>query len=115
MAATGLPGQLRELDRQWRPRRSRSGCEHDCDRHADLRAKLPAPNRLSRNQLRELRMPVLVIVAGRSPMHNAVAVAAEARAALRDGQVEVYPGASHAINGEYPEQIAADLAAFLSR
>ena len=77
--------------------------------------KLPAPNRLSRNQLRELRMPVLVIVAGRSPMHNAVAVAAEARAALRDGQVEVYPGASHAINGEYPEQIAADLAAFLSR
>ncbi len=75
--------------------------------------RLPAPNRLSPNQLRALKMPVLVIVAGRSPMHNAAAVADGARAALRNGQVEVYAGASHAINGEYPEQIAADVAAFL--
>jgi pimeloyl-ACP methyl ester carboxylesterase len=29
--------------------------------------------------------------------------------------VKVYPEASHAINGEHPDRIAADIAAFLKR
>ncbi|TMR22123.1 hypothetical protein ETD85_49830 [Nonomuraea zeae] len=32
----------------------------------------------------------------------------------RSGTVKVYPGAAHAINGEPPGEIAADLAAFLA-
>jgi len=119
-----IPASVRWLPRAWRDSFTSwtaNGAPVEHDPVADMIAtgmetyalKLPAPNRLSRNQLRDLKMPVLVIVAGCSPMHNAAAVAEEARAALREGQVEVYPGASHAINGEYPEQIAADLTAFL--
>jgi hypothetical protein len=33
---------------------------------------------------------------------------------LQHGTVRVYPEASHAINGEYPDEIAADIDAFLA-
>jgi len=48
-------------------------------------------------------------------MHDAAAAAEVARRTLKHGTVKVYPGASHAINGERPAEIAADLAAFLDR
>lgn len=75
--------------------------------------KLPAPRRIVETQLRALDRPVLVILAGRSRMHDAQAAAEVARATLPRGQVELYPDASHAINGEHPAQIAADVATFL--
>jgi pimeloyl-ACP methyl ester carboxylesterase len=52
-------------------------------------------------------------MAGRSPMHDSAAAADLARRTLQHGTVRVYPGASHAINGEYPDGIAADIEAFL--
>ena len=45
-------------------------------------------------------------------MHDSRAAAAVGERALRAGQVTVYPDASHAINGEYPEQIAEDIEQF---
>ena len=36
------------------------------------------------------------------------------RAALPAGRVEVIPDASHALNGEYPDRIAALIAAFVA-
>lgn len=74
--------------------------------------KLPAPQRINQQQLIRLDRPVLVILAGQSPMHDSQAAAAVARRTLRSGKVIVYPEASHAINGEYPDQIAADIKAF---
>lgn len=74
---------------------------------------LPPPRRILENRLTGIGQPVLVILAGRSPMHDADGAADLARRALRHGTVLVYPDASHAINGEYPNQIAADLADFL--
>lgn len=75
--------------------------------------KLPAPERIAETALAGLDVPLLVIIAGRSRMHDPVAAAAVARRALPRGTVLVYPDASHAVNGEQPEQIAADLGAFL--
>ena len=60
-------------------------------------------------------MPTLVILAGRSPMHDAAAAAVEARRLLTSGTVRVYADASHAISGEHPAEIAADVAAHLVR
>jgi pimeloyl-ACP methyl ester carboxylesterase len=77
--------------------------------------RLPAPTRITLPQLAEVKVPTLVIVAGRSPMHDAQAVAETARNALRAGEVVVYPDASHAVNGEYPDRLAADVAAFRRR
>lgn len=62
----------------------------------------------------ELDVPVLAMIAGRSAMHDSAAAAETARRTLQRGHVEVYPDASHAPNGEYPDEIARDLELFLS-
>lgn len=74
---------------------------------------LPQPSLIEESKLAGLRMPVLAILAGRSVMHDIAVSRAVADRALANGTVKVYPDASHAINGEYPAEIAADLSAFL--
>jgi pimeloyl-ACP methyl ester carboxylesterase len=78
------------------------------------RMSLPTPERITEEQLRGLGLPVLTVLAGRSPLHDGAAAAEVARRALREGTVTIYPDASHAINGEYPDRLAADVADFLS-
>ncbi|MET0900221.1 MAG: alpha/beta fold hydrolase [Mycobacterium sp.] len=73
----------------------------------DFEMRLPAPTRFSDAQLSGLDIPVLALIAGRSVVLRADKAAARARRLLRRGQVELWPQASHAINGEYPEEIAA--------
>jgi len=79
------------------------------------RLKLPIPSVIDPQRIAALDVPTLVILAGASPMHDAAAAAEVARRTLKHGTVKVYPGTSHAINGERPAEIAADLAAFLDR
>jgi pimeloyl-ACP methyl ester carboxylesterase len=55
---------------------------------------------------------VLALIAGRSVMLDAATAASRARNLLPRAQVELWPEASHAINGEYPAEIAATAAAF---
>jgi pimeloyl-ACP methyl ester carboxylesterase len=77
--------------------------------------KIPSPQQITEQQLGNLALPVLAILAGRSRMHDSQAAAAVGQRALRAGQVTVYPDASHAINGEYPEQVATDIEQFRVR
>jgi pimeloyl-ACP methyl ester carboxylesterase len=77
--------------------------------------KLSMPVRPSHEQLEGMDVPVLVILAGNSGMHDSDAAAEVARDTLPDATVEVYEHASHAVNGEYPDRIAADLTQFLAR
>lgn len=78
-----------------------------------LRKAMPRP--IARGQLRSLSVPVLALIAGRSVMHDGPRAAAVARQLLRDGHVELWPEASHAINGEQPDRITAAAAAFWRR
>lgn len=66
----------------------------------------PALSRIPQERLAGLDIPVLAIFAGKSVMHDAKAAAYVAGQTLKGGTVELFPGASHAINGEYPEQLA---------
>jgi pimeloyl-ACP methyl ester carboxylesterase len=66
-------------------------------------------------QLRPLDIPVLALIAGRSVMLDAASAASRARKLLPRTQVELWPDASHAINGEYPTEIAATAAAFWNK
>jgi pimeloyl-ACP methyl ester carboxylesterase len=75
--------------------------------------KLSAPTRPGEKQLAGLSVPALVLIAGKSRMHDGAEAAAYAERVLTDATVKTYPGASHAINGEYPDEIAADVATFL--
>ncbi|WP_133802286.1 alpha/beta fold hydrolase [Kribbella caucasensis] len=72
------------------------------------------PTRISEERLSALRMPVLAFIAGRSVMHDPKTATETAERALRNKTVKVYPDASHAINGEYPDELAADLEKFLT-
>lgn len=75
--------------------------------------RLPQPTRIDEGALGGLRIPVLAILAGNSVMHDVGASRQVAERVLRTGTVKVYPDASHAINGEHPDEVAADIAAFL--
>ncbi|GAS89734.1 alpha/beta fold hydrolase [Mycolicibacterium brisbanense] len=72
----------------------------------DFALRTPMPTLFTDAQLRSLAAPVLALIAGRSVMHNPDRAAARARHLLPHGQVEVWAQASHAINGEYPDEIA---------
>ncbi|WP_239095654.1 alpha/beta fold hydrolase [Micromonospora lutea] len=80
--------------------------------HYQLR--LPQPTRISEERLSRLDLPVLAIIAEESVMHDARSAAETARRSLQRGTVRLYPGASHAVNGEQPEQLAADIADFIA-
>lgn len=79
----------------------------------DFVIRTPMPRMFTDEQLRSLELPVLALLAGRSVMLDAPRAAARARALLRHAQVEVWPDASHAINGEYPQEIAERVSRFL--
>jgi pimeloyl-ACP methyl ester carboxylesterase len=72
----------------------------------DFALRTPMPKVFTDDQLRSLDIPVLALIAGRSVMLDAARAAARARNLLPRGQVELWPDASHAINGEYPGEIA---------
>ncbi|MGW7487816.1 alpha/beta fold hydrolase [Streptomyces sp. NPDC054786] len=78
----------------------------------DFKVSFPAPARPGDDELRALRVPVLALIAGKSIVHDPQQAAARART-LHDGTVEVWPEASHAISGEYPERTAERVNAFL--
>lgn len=75
----------------------------------------PIPTRFSDAQLRGLDIPVLALIAGRSVIHDSRRAAATARRLLRRGRVEMWQDASHAINGEFPDRIAAAAGTFWSQ
>ncbi|MFW5417705.1 alpha/beta hydrolase [Nocardiopsis sp. CNT-189] len=76
--------------------------------------RLPAPSRFPAERIAAVDLPVLAIIAGESVMHDPAEAVRRAEASLSRGTVLTYPDASHAISGEYPEEIAADVADFLA-
>lgn len=82
---------------------------------ADFVLRQPAPTPFTDDQLGALDIPVLAIIAGRSVIHDAARAARYAREVLRHGEIELWPDASHAVNGEFPERIATRLHPFLDQ
>jgi pimeloyl-ACP methyl ester carboxylesterase len=76
--------------------------------------QLPTPARPRGDDLRDLRIPLLLILGGRSPMHDASAAADVAVTLIPASTILTYPDATHAINGEFPERLADDIDGFLS-
>lgn len=77
----------------------------------DFKVAQPMPQRPARAELEGIHVPVLALIAGRSLVHEAQR-AAETAQVIPGSQVEVWPEASHAINGQYPERIAHRVAEF---
>ncbi|MFC6086995.1 alpha/beta fold hydrolase [Sphaerisporangium aureirubrum] len=81
----------------------------------DFAPSLPLPEYPADGQIAGIDVPVLVVIAGRSIIHDPGKAAARARRLLRHGTVELWPEASHAVNGEFPERIEATVDAFLAK
>lgn len=75
--------------------------------------RLSAPGRISEPALAGLDVPMLAIIAGQSVMHDSQAAVRVAESVA--STVAVYDLATHAINGEYPEELANDISAFVGR
>ena len=78
----------------------------------DFVSRKAMPRMFTDEQLRSLDRPVLALIAGRSVMLDPARAAARAQRLLPRGQVELWADASHAINGEYPAEIAVRAATF---
>lgn len=111
MTVPGVPEALRRRALRW----ISGGAElEDAEPVASLIAsggrdfvlRTPVPRRIPDEQLRGLDIPVLALIAGRSVIHDAHRATDHARKVLPRGQIELWPQASHAINGEYPDEIA---------
>ncbi|MFI6599222.1 alpha/beta fold hydrolase [Nonomuraea sp. NPDC050536] len=81
----------------------------------DFTTSLPRPTYPTDEQIAGIDLPTLVILGGRSIIHAPSKAAARARRLLRHGIVELWPEASHAINGEFPERIETTVNAFLAK
>lgn len=79
----------------------------------DFEQHQPTPSQPKRQQLQAITVPMLAIIAGASIVHNPEKAAAGARQ-VPGAQVEVWPGRSHAINGEAPDEIATRVGEFLA-
>lgn len=71
----------------------------------DFKGFLPQPAYPSDEQIAAVEVPVLAVIAGRSIIHNPKKAEKRARSLLAHGTVELWPDASHALNGEFPERI----------
>ena len=60
-------------------------------------AKLPLPQRLSKEQLRSLPIPVYVAMAADSSMHDSAAAIRVAQDNIRDLRIRNWPGATHSL------------------
>lgn len=76
--------------------------------------KTPPPKQFTAEQLNSIHVPILVIFAGKSIVHNSSKALAFAKSLSNHVEAEVWPAASHAINGEFPDQINERMSQFLS-
>jgi pimeloyl-ACP methyl ester carboxylesterase len=77
-------------------------------------AKLPLPQRLSKEQLRSLPIPVYVAMAADSSMHDSAAATRVARDNVRDLRIGTWPGATHSLPMEFPERLNRELLDFVA-
>lgn len=75
---------------------------------------LPFPSLPGDDDLRAVGVPVLVLLGGRSTMLDADRARERARL-LPDATVEVWPEASHALPGEFPQRTAAAILTLAAR
>ncbi|GAA3091144.1 alpha/beta fold hydrolase [Streptosporangium carneum] len=79
----------------------------------DFATFLPPPTYPTDDQVAGVDVPVLALIAGRSIIHDPRKATLRARRLLARGVVELWPDASHAINGEFPERVNARVLAFV--
>ncbi|GII64403.1 hypothetical protein Skr01_44880 [Sphaerisporangium krabiense] len=78
------------------------------------RAALAPPAYFSDDQLRSIAVPALVLLGGRSVVHDAEKACRRARALIPDVQAELWPDATHSIAGQYATEVNERVLRFIN-
>lgn len=77
------------------------------------RVALPLPQPFSDGAFRSIRVPGLVVIAGRSIMHDPRRAFQRARDLMPEVQAELWPEATHAISGQCADRVNARILRFI--
>jgi pimeloyl-ACP methyl ester carboxylesterase len=77
------------------------------------RPALPLPTAFSDDQLRSIDVPTLVLLAGRSVMHDSRRALERARTLISGVQAELWPLATHAISGQCADEVNTRILRFI--
>ncbi|WP_018758157.1 alpha/beta fold hydrolase [Paenibacillus terrigena] len=81
----------------------------------NYKLKLPAPDQISIEDLKKIDLPILALMAENSTMHNSKKAVEKGKKYVKDIDIESWPNASHAINGEYPEEVNSRILVFVKK
>jgi pimeloyl-ACP methyl ester carboxylesterase len=81
----------------------------------EFRTVLPAPAYFSDGELRSITQPALVIIAGRSVIHDPRRALARPRALIPGVQADLWPTATHSISGQFADEVNARILSFIER
>ena len=121
-----IPASLPFLPRSWRDRMLGDiggGGEVDLDDPLarlisdgmeHYAGKLPLPERLTDEQLQGLTVPVYAAMASESALHDSAAAVAVGQARVRDIRIRNWPGATHSLPMEFPDQLDREALAFMA-
>ncbi|MEV0400051.1 alpha/beta fold hydrolase [Actinoallomurus sp. NPDC050550] len=79
----------------------------------DYRAAMPTPAYFTDEEIRSIDVPALVLVAGRSAVHDPQRALRRAEALIGDVQAELWPDATHAISGQCADEVNARVLRFI--
>ncbi|MCQ6557188.1 alpha/beta fold hydrolase [Paenibacillus mendelii] len=79
----------------------------------NYKLKLPGPDQISDEELKSISVPVLAIMAENSTMHNSEQAVAQGKKLVQDIDIMNWPNASHAINGEFADEINTRILEFV--
>lgn len=81
---------------------------------AEWHGHLPQPSTFTADELATVRAPVLVLLAGRSVLHDAEQALRTAREQIPDVRAELWPEATHAIASQFADEVNARLLRFFA-
>lgn len=77
------------------------------------RQRLPRPNRLSDDEVRQISMPTLLFIGSDTRIYDPTKVEARARRLLPDVQIEVIEGAGHGLAMQHPARVTGRITEFV--
>lgn len=81
----------------------------------NFKIKLPPPDQFTITDLQKINTPVLAFMAENSTMHDPKKAVENGRRLVSNITIEIWPNASHALNGEYPNEINERILQFIKQ
>lgn len=81
----------------------------------NYKLKLPMPDLLSDEDLKNIDVPVMAFMAEKSTMHDSEKAVEKGKKFVKNITIESWPNASHAINGEFPNEINERILGFVEQ